>query len=1412
MSEVKQVKVDNWGIYFLQRLKHFFNRTDYCDLTLQFQDNAQLKVHRLVLSACTEYFELLERTCEMYEDCLVMPDDLQADVVVPIINFMYTGQLEFKMDLLEKLYQTSLVMNMPVLRNLLSSHRNLAPKSNHKARPAPTSYYGKKFIKQTKSTSSPSSSSTTSKRSYSNTFENVETSRAKKPHVIKAESYDKNVSQDSVSSSPQFPIFSEKNKHLAKEPRPTRYELPEELDEDNLFDNSFTNISYTSKPLMVHPETTKQYTSKRIKLFEEGTSSRFVQGSSNDMVECKKISFNDSLFIDENSVADENDTFQSLHGKDESKDSNQLFDQIIDNNDWPNITIETKNNKQSGSLDHAKIISEVLKKYPHLVKSNKHIKLKILNTPNKPKKGRSSNTNNDDKEVKVKTEEPDFTYQSDVIDSKEAARLIALGAENVRGPWICLICGTPGKALHFTSYYNFRKHLVDIHNEKPVPNICEYCGLKSQKRNYLVHHQLTKHGVDPPSHYNFPRCNYCTYIALNEALMVKHKLTHNEVRSFKRNVSTTAFTTSNLMADHSQKISNKYGGDRKNNLQCIYCLRNFSRENNLYAHLKTNHKEAAKNDGLIEDSDEEMQEEEEKLKSKHNTSESSNYIKVELPVHFENSFDDNNIQYQIERRPDGNIHVVSKKPRIIMPMAKHKILNPGFIMQQQNSPSLPKQQQKTKTTINTSLKRNDFLQELCVSPPSTLNNEDIVLIDNNEYIVQDYQLVPKKEKEVEDYIITSSSNSNKDETIQSIIPTTSMEFHNIHNTNPDPKVFVKKSTNVNQPIQIVVSNDEEYKALVSNQSVIFDDGDSNKTLAVLGPGASSLETAAIDLDNTQSNDMMIIQDDFSINVSEAVAANNSNIVVVYSHPVEDQNKQYQIITSQGVEAQFVPSSAIITQNYETVTTCASVVSAHTALDNIWQNNIQNNINKLPITSSDTELHTMTVAESVTIAPETDSSHNVNVNQFSGGPIATSEVPININSIVDAQHQATENNFNSCNVLPNITEEIGTIPACQPSAIITLGHPSIITTNLQQTIAETNIQPSPSTDTDISTPMNTFITTPSITSTDVTMSTDTLETITKSTEDIRTSNLGPAFVEGILEQQENQTSVINTQAVIENKVETNTNTEPLNENIISEVDNVIHKPSSDEHIETEQSDVAALDEENIIDDNEKLKQTSNEIEVDETIENIARDIGVNTDIIGKSLIPKDTKDSEDIPVTKEALAQIENLTSEWSEDEGEKIFENENKSDESSSEVKNDDTEEISEVEESIENIQQEVEKQVSESLVPFTEDVSSSQNDKLSKLTEQSEDNKEIKDVQAISKEKISLLLNDWDDNDSQEDSTPAICENKKSDQEIQDTISVNNEIVEMGSVSVDKSDLSKNDNIKSLVSDWDEDDEENKD
>ncbi|OWR52567.1 putative microtubule binding protein [Danaus plexippus plexippus] len=1022
MSEsVKQVKVDNWGIYFLQRLKHFFNRTDYCDLTLQFQDNAQLKVHRLVLNACTEYFELLERTCEMYEDCLVMPDDLQADVVVPIINFMYTGQLEFRVELLEKLYQTSLIMNMPVLTKLLDGHRV--------TKPSLVQHYGKKYTKTDVSKilnlpATPSSSfNSTIKRNYSTAFETSNTVKSKKPNTSNVtESLLKSDSNQSGSSTSQFPVFSEKNSKAAKEPRPTRYELPEELDEDNIFDNSFTNISYTSKPLMVHPETVKQYGSKKINLFEEGSSgsSRFIRSSSSDLVECKKIS-NSNIFEDDmNDSIEENDIFTSApSNKDITKDSSKLFDQILDS-DGPKVTIEAKN-KEVNNLDHAKIISEVLKKYPHLVKSNKNIKLKILNTPNKSKKSQSSNVLNEDKEVKLKADMPDFTYETDVIDSKQAAQLIALGVENVKGPWICLICGTPGRALHFTSYYNFRKHLVEVHNEKPVPTICEYCGQKSLKRNYLLHHLLTKHGVEPPSNYHFPRCNVCNYIALNEALLVKHKMTHTELKQFRCNVCAANFNSSNQILIHIQKTGHKYSAERKTNLKCIYCLKVFLRESNLYAHLKTNHKEAAKNDGIVDDSEEEQQEEE-KIVSKQRKSDHTNIIKLEVPVGYENTYEENNIQYEIERHPDGNIRVVSKKQRVVLP--KHKILNSNYGSTVQNI-NANKTQLKSKPVHRSPIKKNEFLQE--TSSPNSLSNDEIVLIDNKEYIVRDYQLIPKKEKYMGEFIMPSNIETDAEENMQTVLPTTSMEYQNIHGNSFEAKMFVKKSNKTNQPVQIVVSNEDEYKALMaSHQSVLYEDRDDGKTLAMLATNDHALENRTIDLSNAQSNSMMIIQDDFSMNVPEPVSSENPNIVVVYSHPIEDQKQQYQIITTQAINPQFVQSSAILTQNYETVTTSTPVISAHASVQNAWQNNIPANTITM---STASEIQTMTMAGSLPIAHV----ENITTSEMNSLPevhLTSSETVLGYKDMVNATNVG---NFNQSNIISSINVQA----IEQPAGVITI---------------------------------------------------------------------------------------------------------------------------------------------------------------------------------------------------------------------------------------------------------------------------------------------------------------------------------------------------------------------------------------
>ncbi|XP_039758392.1 centrosome-associated zinc finger protein CP190 [Pararge aegeria] len=1366
MSDTRQVKVDNWGIYFLQRLKHFFNRTDYCDLTLQFQDNAQLKVHRLVLSACTEYFELLERTCEMYEDCLVMPDDLQADVVVPIINFMYTGQLEFKQDLLEKLYQTSLIMNLPILTKLLDAHRPQQKQPPAKPAFSSASYYGKRYSKPGKPVAAPSSSN---KRSYHSAFESNELQtdlhKVKKPATdmfSKAECIVKN----GTTPSNQFPVFSDKNKRLSKEPRPTRYELPEELDEEHLFDNSFTSLSYGSKPLMIHPETsTKQYGTKRLNLFEEGTSSsRFMRASASDIVECRKIASQENIFLDPGDSMQDDSSFQSTsHNiKGDAKDTSEIFDQILESKS-SKITIETKNTAQAHNLDHAKIISEVLKKYPHLVKNNKNIKLKILNTT-KAKKSISSNedkaksrydTPNEEK-AKTRYEPPDFTYESDVINSKEAAKLIALGADNVAGPWICLICGTPGKALHFTSYFNFRKHLVEIHNEKPIPSMCEYCGVKSQKRNYIVHHKLTKHGVAPPAAYSFPKCNSCDYIALTEALLVKHKTSHASENNHK-------FHIPSVQMSLAKKTNKKYFSptERKSNLQCVYCMRQFLREHNLYAHLKINHKDAAKNDGFIEDSEEEQEDEKFSSNIKVTNNESSeNLIKVEVPITFENSYEDLNEQYQIEQKPDGSICVSTKKPRILLPSNKNKILNLGFSSPQQNVSS----PQKPELLPNASLKRNEFSQNMYQSHMRPISSQETVFIDNNEYILQDNHLIPKKEKSATEYIVSHASNDGE---IQSIMPTTSVEYHNINTSNPDRKMLIK-STHVEQPYQIVVSSEEEYKALLnSNQSVLYDEGQEIKALSELGePENSSLETGTIDLDNTQSNDMMIIPD-YHMNVPVTVSADNSNIVVVYSHPVEDPNKQYSLITTQG---DFVQSSAIITQNYETVTTCTPVVTTHT-LESTWQNNVHATINKLPVTPS-VELQTMSTSESITIAPK----ENVQSNSINELPevqfrSVTSE-PVTIEV---AQTETCINNFNEPNI-GTITQQRSNPSVGQQSTIATLADSTCLS-KMQQV----QIESLPSTNHD-QMAITTYNQASSLTE----------EPSTTAHEVASTPNeLEPVIVEEVLYQN---SDISSAKIVAVNVTTINESCDSVIEGTNCHMNNTPEIPTSTVPNETTE-------------DNEQLPKTISEVQ--ETIENIARDIDETENVLNEQeqCILTDQSKTK-VTLTKIAKEQIENLTSEWSEDESEITLAEQRKLPNTNLEVHKRMPTELDEAEESIENIQKEVNKQS----VELNAEGNNVPNVSPGLPTKDSEN--PIADPQ----KKISSLLHDWDDNDSQEEVTPTDNENEENQQssnnQDESLRTIDNSGTDDVSDTVDNGDdINKNDNIKRLVSDWDEDDEEeNKD
>lgn len=274
----------------------------------------------------------------------------------------------------------------------------------------------------------------------------------------------------------------------------------------------------------------------------------------------------------------------------------------------------------SSPVSHAKIISEVLKKYPHLVKNNKNIKLKIMQKGNqqvkvstvqtepavksqpKPtiatmktttraqqaaaaaaaaastatvtKKVVSVAQSSIGKEVSAPATTP--APQPKKIDSRTMHALIAKGAENMTGPWLCLECGVNGRPISIPSYRGFRRHLIAVHKANIDKRLCEHCGWRSIKRNDLHYHMLTKHSIKAPADLHFPKCALCDFVAIDLQALRKHKQEDHQAQS-------------------SQQV-------------CIYCNKTFSKEIYLYAHMRDNHKERAQEDGVMDFSEDELYE------------------------------------------------------------------------------------------------------------------------------------------------------------------------------------------------------------------------------------------------------------------------------------------------------------------------------------------------------------------------------------------------------------------------------------------------------------------------------------------------------------------------------------------------------------------------------------------------------------------------------------------------------------------------------------------------------------------------------------------------------------------------------------------------------------------------------------
>ncbi|KAL1454121.1 hypothetical protein WDU94_010402 [Cyamophila willieti] len=262
------------------------------------------------------------------------------------------------------------------------------------------------------------------------------------------------------------------------------------------------------------------------------------------------------------------------------------------------IHLSLNNPNELASIDpnHAKIIEEVLQKYPDLVRGNRNFKLKVVNSDNQIINYIMNNKNKclvNTMGGKRKNSGGGGGGQHAVTNSQSVtngsvvkSHMPGGGLESQTPPsFDCKYCG-PNLSEPLPDYRTWRRHMQDVHGEKFDVRVCEYCGLKLSKRNLYLYHLLRVHGVRSES-MQFPECSYCSYIALTENLLYKHcKNVHNKLIGFVCSTCNTMFKTNDQLMTHIQFTEH---GTEKKFHECKHCGKQFDRSVNLKAHLRANH-------------------------------------------------------------------------------------------------------------------------------------------------------------------------------------------------------------------------------------------------------------------------------------------------------------------------------------------------------------------------------------------------------------------------------------------------------------------------------------------------------------------------------------------------------------------------------------------------------------------------------------------------------------------------------------------------------------------------------------------------------------------------------------------------------------------------------------------------------
>lgn len=483
MSLPSQLKIDNWGNFFMQRLNSLAKKDEYCDYTIRSKNNESFKVHRVVLNTCSDYFVSHPTT----DNFMTISDDLDFNAVKSVILFMYTGQLHYTEETRLSLLEVADTLQVTVLLKLLESQTAALKK------PVPKYH----------------SSGPTTSKSHSAIALN-QYRPAKKP-LIQTNCVIKPQLEHTPAST--F-INTMKVKDVLSENKPMRFDCDAE-DLPEFIENTFELPKYDSAPLIKQENVDS--TKAMLKRSANGELVDKSNSSKTQVIKCET---------------------QSLPSSPAGKKL-----KIVSDTDPENT--------------NSKVVQEILKKFPHLLQSKGNIKLKIMssnnqsqfesiiiNTPNSVDKILPAGSN---------VKEPITTHK------------VKPDIMNLKGPWSCNLCGTDENPLKLDTYFMYRRHLVEKHNEKEDTRVCEHCGHFSVRKSLQIHHMYTKHDIKPPAEFKFPKCGECGFIATTDIHLKRHK-TH-------------------------EKCGNKPLGSKPSvNYTCHECMRTFRSSLMLKGHLRNFHK------------------------------------------------------------------------------------------------------------------------------------------------------------------------------------------------------------------------------------------------------------------------------------------------------------------------------------------------------------------------------------------------------------------------------------------------------------------------------------------------------------------------------------------------------------------------------------------------------------------------------------------------------------------------------------------------------------------------------------------------------------------------------------------------------------------------------------------------------